>query len=150
MIDIDSVRGAWRLSVSTFFKGVSQLLGYKRKRSRSVVSCLCSVWKNQSGPSQNLHQHLGKNETQKIKVKWKVVFEKFVHNPAFFLLLVSYLFSYLISFHENTFSHIAGFYQNTSSTKGTIQPGLRLVPSGNFFLALNRSHHFLFKKVRIW
>ena len=33
--------------------------------------------------------------------------------------------------------------------KGTIQPGLRLVPSGNFFLALSRSHHFLFKKVRI-
>ena len=30
--------------------------------------------------------------------------------------------------------------------KGTIQPGLRLVPSGNFFLALNRSHHFLLKK----
>ena len=33
--------------------------------------------------------------------------------------------------------------------KGTIQPGLRLLPSGNFFLALNRSHHFLLKKVRI-
>ena len=33
--------------------------------------------------------------------------------------------------------------------KGTIQPGLRLVPSGNFFLALNRSHQFLLKKVRI-
>ena len=31
----------------------------------------------------------------------------------------------------------------------TIHPGLRLVPSGNFFLALNRSHHFLLKKVRI-
>ena len=30
--------------------------------------------------------------------------------------------------------------------KGTIQPGRRLVPSGNFFLALNRSHHFLLKK----
>ena len=30
--------------------------------------------------------------------------------------------------------------------KGTIQPGLRLVPSGNFFLALNRSHNFLLKK----
>ena len=27
--------------------------------------------------------------------------------------------------------------------KGTIQPGLRLVPFGNFFLALNRNHHFL-------
>ena len=33
--------------------------------------------------------------------------------------------------------------------KGTTQPSLRLVPSGNFFLALNRSHHFLLKKVRI-
>ena len=33
--------------------------------------------------------------------------------------------------------------------KGTIQPGLRLVPSGNFFLALSRSHHFLLKRVRI-
>ena len=33
--------------------------------------------------------------------------------------------------------------------KGTIQPGLRLVLSGNFFLALNRSHQFLFKKARI-
>ena len=33
--------------------------------------------------------------------------------------------------------------------KGIIQPGLRLVLSGNFFLALNRSHHFLLKKVRI-
>ena len=33
--------------------------------------------------------------------------------------------------------------------KGTSQPGLRLVPSGNFFLVLNRSHHFLLKKVRI-
>ena len=33
--------------------------------------------------------------------------------------------------------------------KGTSQPGLRLVPSGNFFLALNRSYHFLSKKVRI-
>ena len=31
----------------------------------------------------------------------------------------------------------------TVQTKGTIQPGLRLVLSGNFFLALNRSHHFL-------
>ena len=30
--------------------------------------------------------------------------------------------------------------------KGTIQPGLRLVLSGNFFLAFNRSHYFLFKK----
>ena len=30
--------------------------------------------------------------------------------------------------------------------KGTIQPGLRLLPSGNFFLALNRSHHFFLKK----
>ena len=29
--------------------------------------------------------------------------------------------------------------------KGTIQPGLRLVPSRNFFLALTRSHHFLLK-----
>ena len=29
--------------------------------------------------------------------------------------------------------------------KGTIQPGLRLVPSRNFFLALNRSHHFWLK-----
>ena len=36
--------------------------------------------------------------------------------------------------------------QVTPGFKGTIQPGLRLVPSGNFFLALNRSHHFLFKK----
>ena len=34
------------------------------------------------------------------------------------------------------------------SCKGTIQPGLRLVPSGNFFLALNRSHHFSVKKSR--
>ena len=34
--------------------------------------------------------------------------------------------------------------------KGTSQPGLRLLHSGNFFLALNRSHHFLIKKkVRI-
>ena len=32
------------------------------------------------------------------------------------------------------------------SARGTIQPGLRLVPSGNFFLALNRSHLFLLKK----
>ena len=31
----------------------------------------------------------------------------------------------------------------TVPIKGAIQP------SGNFFLALNRSHHFLFKKVRI-
>ena len=30
--------------------------------------------------------------------------------------------------------------------KRTIQPGLKLVPSGNFFLALNRSHHFFVKK----
>ena len=36
--------------------------------------------------------------------------------------------------------------------KGTIHPGLRLLPSGNFFLALNRSHHFLLKKSQnlIW
>ena len=39
------------------------------------------------------------------------------------------------------------FYPITG--KGTIQPGLRFVPSGNFFLALNRSHHLLLKKVRI-
>ena len=32
------------------------------------------------------------------------------------------------------------------SIKWTIHPGLRLVPSGNLFLALNRSHHFLLKK----
>ena len=32
--------------------------------------------------------------------------------------------------------------------KGTIQPGLRLVLSVNFFLALNRSHHFMSKKVK--
>ena len=30
-----------------------------------------------------------------------------------------------------------------------IYRGLRLVSSGNFFLVLNRSHHFLFKKVKI-
>ena len=30
--------------------------------------------------------------------------------------------------------------------KGTIQPGVRLVPSGNLFWALNRSHHFFVKK----
>ena len=33
-----------------------------------------------------------------------------------------------------------------NATKGTIHPSLRLLPSGNFFLALNRSHHFLLKK----
>ena len=43
-----------------------------------------------------------------------------------------------------------GLEQMRSTTgKGTIQPGLRLVPSGIFFLALNRRHHFLLKKVRI-
>ena len=30
--------------------------------------------------------------------------------------------------------------------KGTIHSGLRVVPSGNFFFALNRSHHFLLTK----
>ena len=30
--------------------------------------------------------------------------------------------------------------------KGTIQPDLGLVPSENFFFALNRSHHFLLTK----
>ena len=30
--------------------------------------------------------------------------------------------------------------------RGTIQPGLRLVPSGIFFLAWNISHHYLLKK----
>ena len=33
--------------------------------------------------------------------------------------------------------------------RGTIQPGLRLVPSRNSFLALNRSPHFFLKKIRI-
>ena len=33
--------------------------------------------------------------------------------------------------------------------KGTIHPSLSLLPSANFFLALNKSHHFLLKKVRI-
>ena len=33
--------------------------------------------------------------------------------------------------------------------KETIQPGFRLVSSGNLFLALNRSHHFLLKKGQI-
>ena len=33
--------------------------------------------------------------------------------------------------------------------KQTIHPDLRLVPSGNFILALNRIHQFLLKKVRI-
>ena len=37
--------------------------------------------------------------------------------------------------------------QVTPRFKGTIQSGLRLVPSGNFFLALKRSHHFL---LEIW
>ena len=37
----------------------------------------------------------------------------------------------------------------SSKGKGTIQPGLSLLPSGNFFLALNRSHQFLLKIVRI-
>ena len=40
-------------------------------------------------------------------------------------------------------------YPHGQPGKGTIQPGIRLVLSGNFFLALNRNHHFLFKKVRI-
>ena len=35
-------------------------------------------------------------------------------------------------------------------SKGTIHPGLRLLPSGNFFLALNRSHHFLLIKVSMY
>ena len=39
--------------------------------------------------------------------------------------------------------------KNWGAKTGTIQPGLRLVPSGNFFLALNRSHHVLLTKVRI-
>ena len=42
------------------------------------------------------------------------------------------------------------FYYLSVRRKGTIQPGLRLQPSGNFFLALNKSHNFLLKKVRIW
>ena len=37
-------------------------------------------------------------------------------------------------------------YEGCSLNNGTIHPGLRLLPSGNFFLALNRSHHFLLKK----
>ena len=36
--------------------------------------------------------------------------------------------------------------QGTATAKGTVHPGLRLVSSGNFFLALNRSHHFFKKK----
>ena len=31
-------------------------------------------------------------------------------------------------------------------SKGTIHPGLRLMPSGNFFLALDRRHNVLLKK----
>ena len=38
------------------------------------------------------------------------------------------------------------FYYLSVRRKGTTQPGLRLVPSGYFFLALNKSHHFLLKK----
>ena len=38
------------------------------------------------------------------------------------------------------------FSQNATYSNGTIHPGLRLLPSGNSFLALNRSHHFLLKK----
>ena len=34
-------------------------------------------------------------------------------------------------------------------SKGTIHPSLSLLPSANFFLALNKSHHFLLKKFRI-
>ena len=35
---------------------------------------------------------------------------------------------------------------SSSSGKGTSLPIFRLVPSGNFFLPLNRNHHFLLKK----
>ena len=37
-----------------------------------------------------------------------------------------------------------------SQSTRTIYPSLWLVASGNFFLALNRSHHFLLKKVAQW
>ena len=39
-----------------------------------------------------------------------------------------------------------GIGDTIPTCKGTIHPGLRLVPSGNFFLALNRSHHFVKKE----
>ena len=38
------------------------------------------------------------------------------------------------------------FSQNIRLTRETIQPGLRCVSSGNFFLALNKNHHVLLKK----
>ena len=41
-------------------------------------------------------------------------------------------------------------WEASVSLKGTIYPGLRLAPSSNFFLALNRSHHFLLKKGKIF
>ena len=56
---------------------------------------------------------------------------------------------------ENLFLFEAAFLKDNyvfvehGLDKGTIYPSLRLVPSGNLFLALNRRHHCLLKKVRI-
>ena len=46
-------------------------------------------------------------------------------------------------------AHAWFWFSFSMTSKGTSQPGLRLVPSGNFLLALNISHQFLIKYVRI-
>ena len=71
---------------------------------------------------------------------------------------VSYWFSCTSTNDNNTDCIVIGwkFTRRTKfpyvapENKGTIHPGLRLLPSGNFFLALNRSHHFLLIKVSMY
>ena len=64
----------------------------------------------------------------------------FAHYIAPCSLAVSFFSTFLLSTFQ--LRKIRG----RSQSKGTIHPSLSLLPSANFFLDLNKSHHFLLKK----
>ena len=72
-----------------------------------------------------------------------------INSILIILLLIIYSFEILNSFVQLFI--FGSFFCSPSSVLNTpmIYPSLRLVPSGNFFLDLNRSHPFLSKRLRI-
>jgi hypothetical protein len=82
-------------------------------------------------------------------IKSQVIF----FSPSYILSTLALIIFFIGLAGDQTLNSSVHFYVGTlekrcDSTQ-TIYPSLRLVPSGNFFLALNRSHHFLLKKVKI-
>ena len=58
----------------------------------------------------------------------------------------SFLMNDAVTGVEANIVQAKSLYRSRAGIKGTIYPSLKLVPSGNFFLDINRSHHFLLKK----